>query len=243
MEKSPTETKKPVSDKQKFIVIGVLAALVLGIGAFQFMGGEAPKKPSAKKSSDTVKDAKGEPLDESKAALTKLIATNLPARDPFRPADIPGMPEPQKSPDTTKAPDPEPPKVEPSKTPTREVAGTTGSPGILKGSIPVDPMGGLPPAGGGGPKVMVQPGAPLRAPGEPPYSVAGVIIGKEKMVVLQTDSGSQVLVKLGDKIDGDNRVVSIEAGGKVRVKSGKKTSTLPSIPSEVPKPGGPTMAP
>ena len=253
MEKPTTENVTAGGkDKQKMIIVGVLGVLVTGIGAFQFMGGEPPKKPVAKKTSSEPSEKKGlestEPVDEKKVDLSRLIAGNLPQRDPFRPVDIPAVPDPKPSgqpsepvkpaPDTAKPTETAPVEPQTQSRPIRTGGGTIRPPS-LGGQAPMDPMGGLPPVGaiGSGPGMKIQPGIPLRQPGEPAYSVAGVVIGKDKMVVLQDDNGNQRLVKLGDKIDSENRIVGIDKGGKVKVRNGKKTMDLPSVPADAPKPG------
>ncbi|MBX7134784.1 MAG: hypothetical protein K1X67_19115 [Fimbriimonadaceae bacterium] len=249
MEKSNTEI--PASggkDKQKLIIVGVLGVLVIGIGAFQFMGGEPAKKPVAKKSTSDPDSKKpsdsAEPVDEKKIDLGRLIAGNLPPRDPFRPVDIPAVPDPKPSSQPGETEKPEkveqaPPKSEPTPSGPRSTGAMR--PPSMSGQAPLNPMGGLPPAGaiGAGPGMAIQAGTPLRQPGEPAYSVAGVVIGKERMVVLQDDNGNQRLVKLGEKIDPDNRIVDIDRGGKVKVRNGKKTMELPAVPAETPKPGSP----
>lgn len=243
-------------DKQKMIIVGVLGVLVIGIGAFQFMGGEPPKKPVAKSSTTDTSGKKGseftEPVDEKKVDLNRLIAGNLPQRDPFRPVDIPAVPDPKpsgqptepvKPPDDVSKPEGTPSEA-PAQPRTSRMGGGAMRPPSMAGQAPVNPMAGLPPVGaiGSGPGVAIQASTPLRQPGEPAYSVAGVVIGKDKMVVLQDDNGNQRLVKLGDKIDSENRIVGIDKGGKVKVRNGKKTMDLPPVPAEVPKaPGQPTL--
>ncbi len=202
MDKSNAEvTSTGGKDKQKLIIVGVLGVLVIGIGAFQFMGGEPPKKPVAKKAATDAEAKKAtestEPVDEKKIDLGRLIAGTLPQRDPFRPVDIPAVPDPKPSGQPTEAAKPDavaqtPPKPEPTR-PRQPNMGSMRPPS-MSGQAPMNPMAGLPPEGaiGGGPGVAIQSAAPLRQPGEPAYSVAGVVIGKEKMVVLQDDNGNQL---------------------------------------------------
>lgn len=218
-------------EKQKIIVVAVLGVVIVGVGAFQFMGGGSPEPQKAAKKSETASKSQSgdEPvMDEKKVELTKLITGSLPARDPFRPSPI----EDATDPVALVAP----PSPQPAASPPR---GPRPSP-MAGGVAPMNPMGSLPaamPNGAigavGGTPVALQPGAPLRQPGEPAYSVAGVVIGKERMVVLQDDNGNQRLLKVGESLDGNTKVVSVEKG-KVKVRAGGKTVELQPIPKEAP---------
>lgn len=228
------ENTKPTGgkDKQKVIILAVLGIVIVGVGAFQFLGGSSPEPPkTAKKAEADAKPKAGEEpvVDEKKVELTKLITGALPARDPFRPS-------PFEQPDTVALATPQP-------SPAGSSQPRVPRPAPIGGAVaPMNPMGGLPAAvpngtigGPGGASVAIQPGAPLRQPGEPPYSVAGVVIGKERMVVLQDDDGNQRLVKVGDSLDGNTRIVSVERG-KVKVRAGSKTVELQPVPKDTPRP-------
>lgn len=229
MENTPATANK---DKQKIIVLAVLGVVIVGIGAFQFMGGGSPEPAKTSKKAESAKPKSSEDpaMDEKKVELTKLITGSLPARDPFRPASL--EPEPNTVATTT------PPA--PTQPPAAPTSPRTPRPSPMAGGIaPMNPMGSLPaamPNGMTGPvggAVAVQPGAPLRQPGEPGYSVAGVVIGEQRMVVLQDDDGKQRLVRVGENLDPNTKVVSVEKG-KVKVRAGGKTVELQPVPKDVP---------
>lgn len=225
------ETAAPGTDKEKLklIIVISLGVVILGVGAFQFMGGSEPaKKPVAKKPAESTpaKDVKSEPpVDERKVELARLIAGAYPQRDPFKPTSIPDEPPAPEQPPVT----PDAAKPQPVRNP---------APAPMGGSIaPVDPMAGLPAAvpngaiGNPNTALAVQPGVPLRQPGEPAYSVAGVVIGKERMVILQDDQGNQIIRRLGDRLDGSTKITAIDKGA-VKVSNGKKTMKLAPVPAE-----------
>ncbi len=214
-------------DKKKLVIVGVLGVLVLGIGAFQFMGSSpAPAKSGATKPT-AMTDAQPEvkPSD-GKNDLSKMVASTLPQKDPFQPGTLPDDPskaQPEKP--------VEPPKAPVVRNPLMRGTRRTGSDFSVP---PVSPMTGqLPdPTGQGGPTgpigangVGVQKGAPLRQPGEFAYSVNGVVLGSRPAAVFQDDNGNQRLVPVGGSVDGDSRVVSIERG-KVTVQHKGKKLTL-----------------
>lgn len=53
------------------------------------------------------------------------------------------------------------------------------------------------------------------------------------MVVLQDDDGKQRLVRVGENLDPNTKVVSVEKG-KVKVRAGGKTVELQPVPKDVP---------
>lgn len=213
-------------EKQKIVLVAVLGVVVLGVGAFQMMSSEdsAPKKKdSAKRESRSLLAENEEnPLKEE---LRQLVNGNLPQRDPFEPREMPRDPslEPkQEKPEPTS-------NQAPRSAGGRKIYQGDGSIGSTR---PWNPqISGLPdamqsgPVGNGGGNATIQPGAPLRQPGEPAYNVTGVLVGKKPVAVLQSDDGRQFLVPVGGNVGGDTEVVAIERG-KVTVRHKGKVKVL-----------------
>lgn len=243
-------------DKKKLIILGVLTAVIIGVGAFQFTassGPAAPPKEAAK--SDEEKSREGEQntapatggtkiatasgtspsgvgapngpasvdgeVGDAVAAQTTegpvadpvlgLYARGLSPRDPFMPVGTAASPAPtEPKPEPKQEPRPTPQRPQTQARPPRELPPFAVSPGPLPGV--------------GGP-VGIQPGAPLRQPGEFSYTVSGVIVGAKPAAVFTDDSGRQRLVTAGGAFDGDSRVVSVTAD-KVVVRHRGKTLTL-----------------
>jgi hypothetical protein len=199
-----------MDDKQKTVAVAALAVVVVGVGAFQFLGGSSgpsskkPKTDKAHVSSSPAGDAKKAAKDVS-TPPDPLLATPLPTRDPFQEGKI-----------TNALPDPN--------------AGRGAQQG--KG-IRVPGGGRIPPfdtSGGRGPYPMT--GSPGALPGSLPpkpdvfsMTLAAVIVGDKPAAVFQDEQGNQRLVTLGGKIDGDSVVTSISRGS-VTVSRKGKTVTL-----------------
>ncbi|MFQ3588089.1 MAG: hypothetical protein SNJ76_10575 [Fimbriimonadaceae bacterium] len=243
-------------DKKKIIILGVLAVVIVGVGAFQLTASSGPATPPKEAAkSDRDKGANGQttepaaedgtqtasnggpapagggnpasssaPGDEgnvdpvaqaiggpSADPVMGLYARGLAARDPFIPA---GKAAASTEPERPTEPKPEPkPAAQRPPTPTRpprELPPFSVAPGPLPGV--------------GGP-IGIQPGAPLRQPGEFSYTVSGVIVGAKPAAVFTDDSGRQRLVPAGGALDGDSRVVSVTAD-KVVIRHRGKTLTL-----------------
>ena len=77
-------------DKKKLVIVGVLAAIVVAVGAFQFIGGGSgggAKKPIPAKKPDVVA------APEENKIKNPEFANKLPERDPFKsPDDVPTKP-------------------------------------------------------------------------------------------------------------------------------------------------------
>lgn len=198
---------KADNEKKKVIVVVALAVAILCIGVFQFVGGGGSSaKPTTKKADKPAEAAATEyAADKSAGAdpMKELYALDMPARDPFwQTVSLPSEEQP--------APTPQP---KPSPQPPRE---WTGNPMVS----PLPPLGGSLPTGieptGGAPQV----------PTGPAYSVSGVIRGTKNAAVISDANGNQRLVREGQMLDGDARIVSVRMDRVViRMKSGK-TITL-----------------
>lgn len=183
-------------DNKKKLVFGALGVALLGVGAFQFVGG----------SKDSPTATAAEPkIDVSKAlAQLRPSVPPLSPRDPFAPGKLPGAAEPEQRPS------------EPAK-------GTGGSKPSMGGSQPPINWGDQLPQLGGSQTteaVPVTPQAPVF-----PYTLIGVVAGDTPAAVFTDTAGNQRLVTQGGSLDGDSKVVSIERG-KVKIQFGKETLTL-----------------
>ncbi len=217
-------------DKQKkqTVIVGALFAVMLGVGAFQFLGGSAPAKakPKVEASKDaTATDGTAKPEDkksEIAPEIAALIRDEYAVRDPFEPPMGWGD-----KPETTS-----PPTGAPSNEPktTGLKAATTVRP---KANPTVDPLPGVAPmpvsgiaAGGAtnssnsGESVSVKPGSILRQPGEPKISTVGIVRGQTPVAIVRDDHGRQHLLKVGSSVNGarllkvSKRQIIVEFEGK-----------------------------
>lgn len=207
-------------DKKKAVVLGVLVVVMLGVGAFTFIGKPKPAPVSSTDTSNENSDegtviAEGESTEEGNAdpvtALNNIGLSAYSARDPF---ETPAGAKVETTPPVQNTP---PPKV----------ATNTPSP-MAGGNRPFNPLDGwdgpLPTgttsAGNGsipGPNAAVE----LK----PRYRVMGVIVGAKSMAVFEDSDGNQKLVSVGGAVDGDTKVTAIERG-KVTVSHRGKQQTL-----------------
>ncbi|MBS1720709.1 MAG: hypothetical protein JST35_09715 [Armatimonadetes bacterium] len=212
-----------MGDKKKIIIMGALGVAILGVGAFQLMGGSPPPAPAAeaKKGLDKPDFEQGKD-GEKKDLKNPQYANLLPQRDPFAQPNIPELAAPAQPPVPTT---PTPATTQGgSKSSGRKIRvpstyGGDGEPQIrplpLGGEIG---KGGVPPVGGG---AMAGPGLKV----EPTYTVTGVIVGKKPAAVFVDSQGNQRLIQEGQMIDDDAKVVGIEKGKvRIRRKDGKEHS-------------------
>lgn len=202
------------NDKRKVLVLGVLGAALLGVGAFQLIPkGEPAPAASASKPASSAKPNKAE--QEATEPQPDLLANLAPSRDPFAPVSLPLASGREVQPNPAPVPTPPPAqRVAPVRQPRVDLA-------------PLSPLPGALPGGGGLGGVSVVPtDRPLRQPGEFAYSVVGVVVGEQPVVVLRADDGTQRMIPLGGGVDGDSRVLAIEEG-RVTVQHRGKRLTLP----------------
>lgn len=201
------------SEKSKFIVLGVLGAALLGVGAWQFMGSGSTekKKPgeakeSGKSKSDVVADA-----SETASHGEDLTMLGLTRKNPFQPYQLPQDPAEMQDPSEAVKPT-EPPPPPPS-------SGRRLAPKFPAGSFttPLDPNGG---------SFVTQPegGGPPVDPNAFNYSLVGIVEGPNPVAIFE-GGGGQKLVRLGGHVDSDSRVVGI-SNGKVTVRHSGRTLTL-----------------
>lgn len=212
--------------KKKTILVAILGSVLLGVGAFQFIGGGEEKKPEKKDKAKAEAKSEGGATTSGDATkeLKDLVANSqisednpaglvysipLSQRDPFA----------QRGVTLEKPANADPPKTTQSQ-PAQPAPPPIGNRNPGSWVPPVFPSGpggeGLPP----GP-IDTQPGTPMRQPGEFAFVPVGVIDGAHPAVVFQDDSGNQVLVPLGGSV-GPNSVVTKIENNKITVRHNKK---------------------
>lgn len=186
-------------EKKQLIVVAVLAVLVVGIGAFQFMGGSAAK-PVAEESKDKAQDdqvvAAADRPDATQVAIDNLISMQSVPRDPFVAQAV--LVESVKPPENYTPPTPNPGS---------EISGSNNP-------VLVNPGSGM----------GLDPSGPLRLANEPPYSLRGIVIGRKTFAVLKPAGDDQVLVQEGDTLGDGTHVVSITERHVVLKHKGKVTT-------------------
>ena len=228
-------------EKQKIVIAAVLAVVVVGVGVFQvpgLMGGDQtpPKKASKEQAKNKDTDPLVNPNDEPEMKKGDVIATKYSARDPFAPVQLNGSPipnpiQPTANPDSSKNPE-SAPKV--TKSAPRSTHGASGGgnisvPPLLPGT-PNGPSGPIAQTNGGGASIggggtSLSPAPPLRQPGEPAYSLSGVVTGDTPMAVVRGDDGKEKIVRIGGSLDRDSKIVGISKG-KIVVQTKSKRVIL-----------------
>ncbi len=229
---------KKLDDKKKLMVLGAMAAVLLAVGAFQFMGsGPAPKPVTAEAGQEKPKDGAASEVaskdpkmeeDPVRAQILDLLNPTVSTRDPFMPSgQIAQDMTPPANPDTSQKPIPAP---------------STSGGGSRRGGSNFDSEGfkpwGPPTLQGelnpNGPKLVAAPsgnntgspnGGSAQSPDEFGYKVKGIIEGKTKMAVFEDQAGNQKLVPVGGSVDGDS-VVEDVVDGKVKVKHRGKSKNI-----------------
>ncbi len=195
-------------DRKKLVVLLVLGALLLGVGVWQFMSfsssQEKQKSPTAsqKKASQPTTPQPGQPPEE-----TPYWLLGTKRQNPFQPKDLPdeegsgnNPPQGNMVRPNTSAPKPPAPRVKPN---------------IEIPSVPPPWMVTPTPSQG-----QSQPSQPAE---EEPFSyiVVGVLDGPKPVAILQSPSGGQQLVRVGDHLGPETQIIAIQ-GRTVTVRH-KKT--------------------
>lgn len=197
---------KKLDDKTKNMAVGALGVVLLGVGAFRFLGKHSgPAKPASAQTAAKSQTATNGTADPSvqPVIVNPAYATPLPNRDPFaEPVD-----------ETT--PPAGPVVVQPK---------TKVNPLPLPGSRPPHGLdGSLPP-------LLPNPGdkgglgiAAVKTP--PPvfmYQLHGVIEGAHPAALFADPNGDQRLISLGKSLDGDTKLLNVGDHGAVVLFHGKK---------------------
>lgn len=173
-------------DKKKLIVVGVLALVVVCVGAFQFMGGgSTPPPPPAEAPKETAKKKEEESVFKTVTPpKNPYVAFELSPRDPFKPVEL--------EPIQTSAP---PQPVGGASVPAQRIPKP-------QPEIQISPGSGF---NAGFEPVTVQAPEPTFA-----YTLSGVMLGAKPMAVFSDGQGNQRLVMLSGSLDPDTQVISIE---------------------------------
>ncbi|MCG9894034.1 MAG: hypothetical protein MH204_00980 [Fimbriimonadaceae bacterium] len=205
------------------LILGALVAVLLAVGAFQFMGNGGTPAPVPDATAEATPEepavdpnAPAEaPADPLREQLMELATAGATPRDPFRPGG-----ELASELSTAGRVAPPQPVVGNAANPPQEerpsrVVRQSPPPSMGGDLSPLVPPGFGPGALPGSPGISVQPSGP--SPEEFGYKVRGVIVGTSKMAVLEDSEGNQRLVPVGGSVDGDSTVVGIE-GDTVKVR-------------------------
>lgn len=195
---------KSMDDKKKLIMLGALAAVILAVGAFQFIAKGKPEQTPAPATdqavaTDSAKDGATplSPADAKKEAeKNNLVVGSFPTRDPFKPIILAGNQQPVVH------------------QPIQQYR-----PPVMTGSLApleINPSG-LPGVQNGQPLV---PEAPSFA-----YRLSGVIVGARPAAVFIDAQGAQRLITLGGSLDPDTKLIDVNRNA-VRLRFQNKTLTL-----------------
>lgn len=193
-------------DKQKLVILAVLVMALLGVGAYQFIGGTGDDKKSSKPQQDVTTKKPG-PKAAEEAVVADLSMIGLTRKDPFQPWALPGS-EPQ---------NPEPPREQQQPSP------SVRSPSSSSKPLPPFNFDALPVTTPG--NVEITPSTPLRSPDEFSYSLVGVVDGPKPVAVFRSDTGEQRMVRINEPLGSDSKVVNI-SNGRVTIQHRGKNITL-----------------
>lgn len=175
-------------DKKQILVLGVLFAVILAVGAFQFMGGSKPKVAADKddkKDKGTEVAVNDEKADPIKEAIVPLFTAPLVSRDPFVPQAVVLDEE-------TTDPNQNTGIIKPPPMPNGNNGQGYENVGVVH--PPVDGQIGLQPTD----------------PPKDAWALRGVMMGAKTLAILEDAKGNQFLVKEGDSFNnGQTRVLSI----------------------------------
>jgi len=193
-------------EKKQLVVLGVLAVMIVCVGAFQMMGGEAPAAPpvAAKAEKKTEETATSSTEEQSKVANPE-VARPLGKRDPFAPSEfaISANQDPFTKPEPT----------------VRRSTGTSTVPPVLdRGDSDTPPI--WEPGGKQGDTGPLIPPPPKFG-----YVLSGFVHGKYPAAVFSDSTGNQKLVEVGGAIDASATLVAVY-GSKVKVKFHEQTLFL-----------------
>jgi hypothetical protein len=185
-------------EKKQMVVLGVLALMIVSVGAFQFMGGSPPPPPAVSSKDEEAKKAEEAKAKEAANEIKNPdFADPLNRRDPFQVAGFAKKPEEPK------------PKVELVKNP--PVKNAPKFKPLPKHEFEINGGAVIQPMKVDEPKFS--------------YTLSGIIAGAHGGAVFTDASGNQKLVEVGQGIDGDSVLLSVSRD-KVRVKFHAKTLVL-----------------
>lgn len=195
-------------EKKQMVVLGVLALMIVCVGAFQMTGG-SPEPVAPAKAKDTKATAKTSTKEEKPKLANPDQAYPLPKRDPFAPSEF--AIAANEDPANVRANAPV------SEVPPPKANNSAGKPSPLpKGDPEAWPPGGQT-------DTSVPPVIP-----QPPkfsYSLIGFVSGKYPAAVFSDATGNQKLVEVGSAIDSTATLIAV-FGNKVKVKFHDQTLFL-----------------
>jgi hypothetical protein len=178
-------------EKKQLVAIGVLALMVVSVGAFQFIGGSA-EPPKAEEKKKPVAQKKESSAEIAKAAIKNPdFANPLAVRDPFEVSNF------------AYTEDPADKKEGAGDEAEKPIPKANAKPSVKHGHSDFQPAplpGNTLPAGG------IKPVEPPKPKFE--YSLIGIVSGTSPSAVFSDPAGNQRMVDLGQSV-GDGTVVSI----------------------------------
>lgn len=225
---------------KQLALIGVLAAVLLSVGAFQFMTpvpvpplpaqepvakeAEAAQPSNPAGSGEEAAAPKSDPVRD--ALLTYATSSATP-RDPFKP--VGDMAKEFAAPQGKVAPAEAAPVVGNPTEGARPTAPRYARQGVqpvnpMEGSLPSGSNMGITPAGDNSSGSAA--GDPRIITGGPSYKVKGILVGTTRMVVLEDAEGNQKLVPEGGSVDGDTTIVKVR-DNTVKISTRGKRKEVP----------------
>jgi hypothetical protein len=198
-----------MDEKKKLMILGGLAVMMLGIGAFTFMpkGDQTPPPAEKKEVPEYLKENDAEKNAASEPPRNPTVAMSLTARDPFKVPDTMSQPKVVQ----TVA------NVNPLPKPRGEMKGTVKFNEPIK-AVTVNQV----------PGVIGDEDIKPAEPEKPPfgYTVGGVAVGAQSAAVFKDAQGNQRLVVEGGSLDGETKVKAVRMDHVVVVYRGE-TLRLP----------------
>jgi type II secretory pathway pseudopilin PulG len=196
-------------DKKKVAILGVLVVGLLAVGAYQFVGsGPAEKKPAKKDTQAQQQESSAQNEVQAAAGqedpMRHYFALGLKPRNPFQPAALPDTnPNPETETNNRIIHAPPEPKPQP------------------RVSTPYSNQ--VPPWNPTIPGVTAEGSAttPVTPTNEFSYVLIGIVEGPSPVAVFQTGDGAQKMVRVGEYVGEDTKVVRIQNGSVVLQSNGK----------------------
>lgn len=192
-------------DKKKLLVIGILFLALVAVGTYQFVGSSSPAPQKSNTSKAKAADNSGTPLQpDVEETPSGLHAFGLTPRNPFQPGTLPSE---------SKVDEPENNRI------------VQAPPEKPSPRVPTPYKGDKPPWDPTIPGVSLQPGGEAPAPAnEFTYTLIGLVDGPTPVAVFLTGDGVQKMVRVGEYVGQNAKVVRIQ-NGSVTIQADGKTIT------------------
>lgn len=191
-------------DKKKLLIIGILFLALVGVGTYQFVGSSAPPKKNQASKANEPRQSGTVEQPETENTPNKVFALGLTPRNPFQPGTLPNEQRPDAIENNriVQAPPERPtPRVD------------TPYAGVKPPWDPTIPGVGLEPGGASTPPAN-----------EFTYTLIGLVDGPTPVAVFLTSDGAQKMVRVGEYVGQDAKVVRIQ-NGSVTIQANGKTIT------------------